>query len=190
MRILGFLLAFFFAANAFAAMYRCMDEQGNPVFTDVPCAGGEEVTLPPGTTFTPRLPAASTSKEASKEETAPGYNWLRVASPGPDETVRNTTGEVNIELDLEPGLQGDDRIALYLDGTRLSPTGTGVFITLNNIDRGTHTVQARVVSPDGDTRIASDPVTFHLHRSENLPREQAPTKAPSAPISPRAPRAF
>ncbi|MCG8326007.1 MAG: hypothetical protein MI673_10860 [Thiotrichales bacterium] len=57
-----------------------------------------------------------------------------------------------------------DHIAvLYLDGSEVGRGNTTAF-NLENLDRGTHTLSVTIHDNNEKQLIASDPVTFTLHR--------------------------
>lgn len=167
------------AAEAEAArIYRMVDEHGNVVFTDVPPKSGEHgeaVDLSRGNTY--RAPPASEpgpsrSLESWLGEDGAGdggeaavtrYSTLAVASPGHDEAIRNNAGNVAVVAAVEPELQEGHVMQLYLDGELRQSSRTPAF-QLTNLDRGTHSVELRIVDASGQTLARSEPSVFHLQR--------------------------
>ncbi|MEZ5560982.1 MAG: DUF4124 domain-containing protein [Pseudomonadales bacterium] len=190
------------AAPAWAAIYKTVDKDGNVVFSDVPPTAGEQgevVEIQSGNTFNssearPATPAGGTA-EAGNEDEAPLYEWtddggnpeappqyasyesLEIISPGHDESVRENAGNVRVLTMLKPELQPGHRMELLLDG-KLAQSGTSPAFMLQNVDRGTHTVQVRVVSDDGMELVASAPTTFHLQRHTILLPKKQPAPSP------------
>jgi hypothetical protein len=74
-------------------------------------------------------------------------------------------------VDLQPSLGGDDKIEYFLDG---KPVGASV----PYVERGTHTVSARVVDPNGQTKIEASSVTFQVFQNVAPPPPQAKPKKP------------
>lgn len=100
---------------------------------------------------------------------APPYASLRIVSPVADASIRDNRGMVRVVVRLAPPLRVDsgDRLTLSLDGHATTPLATTAFV-FTQVDRGTHTVQAQVLSENGAILIQSDPVVFHLHQASRL----------------------
>ncbi len=177
--VAGALWALALAAPAVtdaAEIYRTVDEHGNVVFTDVPPRPGqpgETVELQAPNFFeTPPQRATGISLEAwleSQAESEPdeaatvGYERLRVAEPPHDAAIRENAGNVVIRADLQPDLRPGHAVQVYLDGA-LRQTAHDTTIQLVNLDRGTHSVELRVVDEAGNPLITSEPSVFHLQR--------------------------
>ena len=153
------------AACPSAAVYQWVDEQGNVVYTDNPGGGAEPVELPPLSTvpapsFSPSLP----SSEDRAEEL--DYSKLSILSPTQDATLRDNTGAVDVNVVLEPDLNGavGHRFQYYLDGQAQGKTTESAWVSFTNVDRGTHNLEVAVVDSSGRELIRSDSVRFHLHR--------------------------
>lgn len=170
------LLGFGMAATTQAAIYRTVDEEGNVVFTDVPPRPGEPgqaVDIKQPNSFEPSASGNRISLEDwargqgdEDDERNPGevrYSALRITSPANDEALRDNAGNVTVRAHLEPDLATGHALQLYLDGT-LSQTGPDTTFQLSNVDRGTHSVELRVVDGSGATLINSQPAVFHLQR--------------------------
>ena len=95
--------------------------------------------------------------------TAAGYDSIAVTSPTEGQSIRDNGGNVSISLALKPALRPDDVIELFMDGTSVG-TGRSTSVTMTNVDRGSHTVQAAVRDKAGKQVITSGAVTFHLLR--------------------------
>ena len=97
------------------------------------------------------------------------YASLVITQPATEETIHDNTGALIVELALTPALQTEQghRIKLLLDGTAMPVTGT-TSLTLVEIDRGTHTLQATVEDQSGEILIVSEPVNFYMWRASAL----------------------
>lgn len=97
------------------------------------------------------------------------YTSLVITQPAAEETIHDNTGTLAVELALSPALQIEQghRIKLLLDGTAMPVTGT-TSLTLTQIDRGAHTLQAAVVDQSGAVLIVSEPVSFYMWRASAL----------------------
>lgn len=139
---------------------------GRVIYSDKPppeATSSEEVTVEPLQTF--RAPPAPPLEDSSarKDEEEVGYQEFKVTSPQNDAVIRDHSGNVRVSLSLNPGLRGDHSIEVMVDGRTIG-SGKGTSITLTEVDRGTHTVQAAVKDADGKEIARSNSVIFHLKR--------------------------
>ncbi len=146
-------------------VYKWVDEAGVIHFSDQPVPGAERVTIKPVQTVTlPPLPPSETagSGNADDEKQVP-YTSLAIVQPAEDEAVRANNGNVSVKLDLDPSLQEGHSIALDLNGHRIA-TRTNTHFVLENVPRGTHTLQATVLDDQGRELIKANQVSFHVKR--------------------------
>ena len=169
-----------------AAVYKSVDAQGNVVYTDEPGGDAKPVKLPPLSTVpAPRYKSSaqpSTLSSANTEQSAAAnYRQISIVSPTEDATLRDNTGAVPVNVVVEPELNSvaGHRYRYYLDGqAQGKPTKSGQ-VSFENLDRGSHTVEAAVVDSADRELIRSSSVQFFLHRqSVNFPRGPA-APAPS-----------
>ncbi len=164
--------------SAWAEIFKSVDENGNVVFSDLPPAGdaAEPVTVEPVNSYdtaqaTP--PSAPTTGAAATID-ADYYGIFRITDPATDTAIRDNAGNVAITFTLMPGLRGDHRLQLLLDGTPAPATLDDSRFQLTNVDRGTHTAVGRIVDGNGDVVTETAPITFHMLRAF-----LRPTPAPS-----------
>lgn len=95
----------------------------------------------------------------------PNYDSLQVTSPKHDLAIRENSGNILISVSLSPELssQHGHALEILMDGQVLANSGP-TFIDLENVDRGTHNLTARVIDEQGRTLITSEPVSFHMLR--------------------------
>lgn len=177
-------------ADAATQIYRTVDESGTVVFSDVPPPpnrGGEAVELRAPNTF---APAATREGGLSVEEWLAGrdrqtdaeaadarYQSLRVAYPPHDANIRENAGNVMVTAEIQPDLKPGHQLQLYLDGNLMQAASTPQ-IQLQNVDRGTHTLELRVVDDRGEILMASDPSVFHLQRRSVILQPPPARRAP------------
>lgn len=158
-------------------VWRWVDENGVVHYSDRPRPGAERVELNPAQTYTPQaVPARPERAQPAQSEAAPGprYTGLRVVSPAPGETLWNIGGQLNVQLEVRPGLAPGHQLRVLLDGQRVeTPRGATQF-TINEVYRGEHTLSASVMDAQGRELLASDPVTFYVQQASlqnpNRPR--------------------
>ena len=166
-RKLAFLLCLILAAGAAQAqkIYKWTLPDGKIVYSDKPPPAdqAEEVTLEPLQTIKTRPVPALPQSSVKTEPKEVGYEEFKVTSPSNDATIRDNGGNVNVSLSLTPGLQSGHEIEIMMDG---NPIGSGgsTSLTLADVDRGTHTVQATIKDADGKVVARSNSVIFHLKR--------------------------
>jgi len=186
MKLLVLLLTFGVTSPAFAAVYKSVDEEGNVIYSDQPRPGAERLKVPAVPTYTAApLPPSSAKAPAAKAE-PPTYTEAAIVQPSHDSTVRNNAGIVVISVLLEPALRTDlgHKIALSMDGNPLGEPGASMAIQLDNVDRGTHTLQISVVDDAGTVLASSEPTTFHMKRASILHPKRVPEPPPEEPASP------
>lgn len=150
-------------AKAPAKIYRSVDKHGNVIFSDQPAEDkgvSEEVHLrTPNAVPMKQVKLPQVDSQAAEEEQAEEYRTLVITSPEPESTIRNPREPVPIVVDLQPSLQEEDRLVLFDNGEEQPG------MELNTIIRGTHSLVVKVINPDGEVLISSEPVRVYVHRS-------------------------
>jgi uncharacterized protein DUF4124 len=177
-----------------ASIYKTIDKDGNVIFTDVPPKDDSEtvkletyntykaVTPPAAPTSVTQVPA-----EQSEEVAGTRYEVLSIATPRPDESIRENAGNLIITVSTTPEIATTEghSLEVLLDGKVMS-SGSDKTIALTNVDRGTHQLSAQITNSDGDVLITSPAVEFHMLRASrlNVPKNPAPNfPRPQAPSS-------
>jgi len=174
------LLLFLFLAPAQAEIYRWVDADGNVIYSDEPHPDAETVDLPEATVYTPvgaeqdnevEILKLAPEEEADNSQANLAYQ-LRIIAPANDESIWVNNGNVTVSLIVEPELDVErgDKVLVTLDGARVGEPQTATTIQLTNLNRGTHTLSASVVDSNGATLTSSSNVSFHLHRTSVLNR--------------------
>jgi hypothetical protein len=170
-----------------AKVYKWTDDQGNVIYSDTPRPGAEEIEVP---TEPAGIVPVPPERMAPAKEAAPqdGYGALIVASPSNDQIIDDPGGRVAVSLAVEPPLRtrDGDAVRLILDGQTLETRYSGSEIVIPGVPRGTHTLQAEVVSRAGNVLVVSQTVTFHVQ----LPSSQAPAGPPPEGEPPMYPPAY
>lgn len=168
MRVWSALVLLSVTALASAQVYRSVGPDGSVEFSDHPLTPNATVidvqpvqTAPMGAPV--RRPVAGTAP-APAAEPRTGYSRFEILSPGPDEAVRANDGNVSVALALEPPLSPGHRVVVQVDGQPAEGGEGSLGVTLENLSRGTHRLDALVVNSDGETVASAGPVTFHVLR--------------------------
>ena len=160
-----------------AKVYKWVDEEGNIQYGDRPVEGAETVKVPKSNSYTPApLPEAEDQPGAGTDATDGSYTTFSIAEPENDQTIRSNEGQVRISFFIEPTLQAGDKIALYLDGQKMKGEHTTTRLSLTNLERGTHTLKAEVLSAEGEQRASAKPVVFHLRKASINDASRQPAK--------------
>ncbi|RME35379.1 MAG: DUF4124 domain-containing protein [Gammaproteobacteria bacterium] len=148
-----------------AEVYRWVDEQGNVIYSDTPHPGAEVIeNLDPQTIESLRL--KSPKKKRPVEKLAPEYELLRIASPANDSAVRANNGNITVEVEVRPPLMVElgHRLTLYLDGKPVIEGENKTTLELQNLPRGSHTLQVAITDRKGNVFKKSELIVFHLLR--------------------------
>ncbi len=163
------------ASSAQARIYTCKDKAGNTVYSDTPssalCPEAEEVapeSLPPLIESKP-VAAPVTTDAKPNEAAKDGYESLVITTPSDQESLRSNEGQVLITYQVTPALntRSGHQYVIVL-GDKEVYRGKNNSVALANVDRGTHTVTAKIVTPNGQTLISSESVQFTLQRVSRL----------------------
>ncbi len=156
-------------ATAFAQAYRWVDDQGVVHYSDRPVEGAVRIELSEYSRdtgvrlYTPR-PVTDSSDDEQTADSAPiRYESISIASPGPEETLWNIEGTLNVTLALSPGLQSGHQVRVYFDGKPRMVSGLS--FQIEQVYRGVHNVQAEVLDATGKLMIRSQPNRFYVQQN-------------------------
>ena len=183
--LIGFMLA---APLGAQVIYKWVDADGQQHFSDVPREGAQEVYIAPPQSYAPTVISTSdqsatvTPGDADQDDPSGGYTDFAITSPSAEETIWNTGGTISVSLQLQPALTRGHTIRLLLDGRQKQQLGPGVSrIQLTGIDRGTHQLQAQVVTPDRQVVTSTESVTFYYKQTSANRNPAAAQSRPPAP---------
>lgn len=166
------LLGLLASATALAQAYKWVDKDGVTHYSDRPQEGAEQVNLSEysrntGAQLYRQRPTAAAQADDEEEAAGPfKYQSLAVASPGPEETLWNIEGVLNVSLALSPGLQSGHRVRVYFDGQPREVSGTS--IQIDEVYRGVHNIQAEVIDETGKLMIRSQTNRFYVQQNSIL----------------------
>jgi hypothetical protein len=167
------------SVSAYSEVYRWIDQDGNPVFSDtLPSKSArpkdvKTVKLPPVETIPSVNAPRGSSKQALIKNSKETYTQFSITEPISNAVIRDNTGNIKVSTALDPALQSNDRIRLYLDGAVIAD-GHQTQFQLANVDRGTHTLHAEVNDAAGTALISTQPTHFTLHRFSILHKPTSP----------------
>jgi len=94
---------------------------------------------------------------------APRYR-LRISNLQDGQTVWNDARELPLQLDLQPALAPDHRIRVYFDGKPKGGPFRETHIVLQDINRGPHRLQVRLVDGAGRVLAETGKITIYHHQ--------------------------
>jgi len=179
MRQLAALLSMLIALSAGAAeMWRWKDADGVVHYSDRPVQGAEriEVLSSQKSTgeFKPAVPRSTPLPPADVK-----FTRCEVTAPTNDQVFNNVTA-VSVSIAVEPGLQGDYRLQVLLNGREDTDWPAGALSrTLLNLYRGSYTLSARVLDLYGRAVCTGPTINFHVRQPSLLaPGRRPPAKKP------------
>lgn len=171
MRILLATLLLIFAAQASAEVYRWVDKNGVVHYTDKPPAPDAKPAELPKLQAMPEgktIPLGRASSGAEQTPAVPPPK-LKIVSPTADQTIRTTTESVTVTVSVNPGLQSNQGLIYFYDGSPVSLEPTRAqSLVMNQVYRGTHTVAVAVMQA-GKEVTRSEAVTFYM-KPPTVPR--------------------
>jgi hypothetical protein len=149
------------------SVWKWVDEQGVTHYSDRPMPGATRVELSVGRTGTvaPSPPPPSRSTRRTDRD-GPTYETLAITTPSQGESIVNTGGLVQVNVQLVPSLRTGHNLQVYFDGQLLEgsfPNATSY--SLMEVPRGEHTLQAVVTDSRGARVQSSDSITFYVQQT-------------------------
>ena len=190
---LAFIIIALCVSNAHARIYKCIDSDGNTIYMDTPtsdqCTESEEVPeadLPPLIETKPTMIPTDKSEITDRNKDQKGindYDAVTITSPANEGSIRSNEGQVLISYASSPALKSRNghQFVITLGGAEVY-RGTNTSVSLENVDRGTHVVVAKIVAANGRTLASSEPIEFTLHRHsilQNRSRAVRPNPLPN-----------
>lgn len=162
------------APPASKVVYKSIDSTGKVTFTDVPPPDRPSEPIKVHAANTMPVGRSSAPEENSDKKQGPvKYTLLAITSPANDEVYGQDVESVTLAAQLEPGLQDGHTFQLYFDG---KPVGVNeMSYTVSPLERGTHTVEAKVFDKNKRLVKSSPQVQFHVRRISAINKVSAAT---------------
>lgn len=160
-------------------IYKGTDAEGNVIYSDEELPNGAEIQVPDLTTVTMPKPKKTVKEDVVAKNP---YTTFKILSPGNDDTIRVTSGDVPVTLFAVPALdigQGHS-ISVYIDGVATIKKTTLLDHKIPNVSRGSHTLSAEIRDAKDKVITKSNAVEFHMKRKSE--QHNKPTGAPPGPI--------
>ena len=152
------------SSNVQAAVYKKVDADGNVSFSDVPDKSAQLINVAPLSTVAALSPEQIAKTLKSDDTVQPASNraenyTLTIISPTPDQTFQRAADAFSANVQVKPDLKNGDRLVLLVDGKTSSDQ-----IPAGELDRGTHQLEAKVLSANGRV-LTSKVVSFNVQQS-------------------------
>jgi len=164
-------------------VWKWVDEKGVTHYSDQPVAGATKIEVRTGNVVDTSGSASSIPDSDTPQQPAvTNYRNFEVWRPEPDQTFSNTGGQINVEVRVDPGVQPQHQLSLYLDGKRV--TGfppNALSYSLSDVPRGSHQVTAAIADRNGKTIQETKPVVFHVRQESIANPPTGPGVRPAPP---------
>ena len=152
-------------------VYRQVDEDGVPTFSDQGAVGAETIEIQEPMTFSNEefVPARATPSAEAPEEARVNYR-LEITSPANDSAIRENSGALSLYVSISLRLAAGHRAEMMMDGRNIRPLKGSGSVALSNLDRGTHAFSIRVLDERGKVAAESSTTSVTILRHA-LPRK-------------------
>ncbi|WP_394202456.1 DUF4124 domain-containing protein [Shewanella waksmanii] len=166
MRTAVILALFILTTFAQATVYKWVDKDGKVHYSDEPVENATAVEFKGNTQNNVALPAKPVIEGNAQPEpqAQPSYR-INISSPSEEETIRDNNGDVTIMATISPKLAAGHVLVLVMDDKVKGPPQTSPIFALNNVDRGEHSFEIKVVAQNGKQLASSEKRTIYLHRA-------------------------
>jgi hypothetical protein len=149
-----------------AEVYKIVDSQGRVTYTDTPPTdeSADQLELPPINEL-PGTYTADTEVLSSDSSVFAGYSVIEIAAPLNESLIYYDQQNIIVQLALVPELQVGHLVQFYLDGTAYGRPMAATSYAIGSLQRGSHSISARVVTAEGGNAIAnSESVKVYVQR--------------------------
>jgi len=165
-RIVSLLLtSAFIAAPSYAEeVYKRIDEDGVPSFSDTKSKDAEKIIVEP--INVQKIPALTEQPPIYNVPSVniEKYRKLAISSPADQSTLRNEH-KITIASVIEPGLRNGHNIEFLDNGQPLQTASKATSLELIDFERGSHSLSVRILDKNGKVLQTSTPITVHIFRA-------------------------
>lgn len=165
--------------NSGSKVYKHVGEDGVVEFSDRAESRSQVIKIPKANTYAaPKIKSSSADNDEKQVSENPVADYqLAIVSPTNEQTLRSNNGSVAVSVSVSPALQTDlgHQLELFVDGKSQGKQSGGSY-ALQNMNRGKHSVIAKVVSRSGGVIQTSRAISFFIQRYSILNKA---VKAPS-----------
>jgi hypothetical protein len=166
-----------------AKVYKIVDENGRVTFTDRPQAAQQESSTPVPISPTNVQPAVNIEPvpidaNPAQEPEFKGYSSVSIDAPSHDSTVPPGQLDVTIKVSSNPELQPGHLVRIIYDNKPAAAPSSNMSLTIDQLERGSHQIQAQILSDSGKVIARSRTIEIHVKRGT------APQKQPRRVLTP------
>lgn len=156
-----------------AQLYKIVNDDGSVTYTDTYQPNAQEVNLTStNSAVMPSISASSTASNRQKKvlKEFPEYK-LTFISPVDKQTIRNNSGNMTISASLNSASNltatPSGKFQLIIDGMLKQSKPVPIF-TVQNLDRGEHSVQIKLIHQTGKILASTETRVFYLKQASRL----------------------
>jgi len=146
-----------------ADIYKTVDKNGNPVFTNLPNpnSNAKVIDIKPTNTVpsTPQLPP----QDNNTTHQQPVEYQLQITSPQQGTIIPPDQGSIAVAIAFGPAVESDIRFNYKLDGAVKVSTADYI-ASLENIPRGEHDISVEAVNGEGEILAQSESISIIAQR--------------------------
>ena len=146
-----------------AAIYQKIQRNGSVYFSDTLTENARLLRLKPINTYS-TSPVAKSSLQSEKNKLSEDknrYKKFSIIQPHDQETFQNQR-EITVTLQIDPDLQAGDKVMWFVDGKSYQQS-TNTQVVLKSLDRGKHTLQAKLLDENKQELMTTALVVFYVH---------------------------
>ena len=164
------LFASLTALPTHADIYQSTDSAGNTSYSDISTNPQAKKITPQPANIVPAQIPSSQYLPSKKQQATRQTHTIQITSPLDDSVIRDNQGNMIISASIQPPLSSESKIQIhiYFD-EKLISQGKVRSTSINNADRGTHTIRAALVSPAGKILARSNTVAVHVKKHSKNP---------------------
>lgn len=176
--------------SGMAQVYAYKDAEGHTVFTDQPRPGAKPLALTPSNRISaPAAPLRRAAKPAPRVALA-HYQMLRILLPLPDAGVQQESGALIVTVTSDPALMEGHYYRLLLDDNTVGDPSRSPVFSLQNVDRGEHSLAVEIIDDRGHVVERTPPQPFAMQRiSLAQKRRMRPCETDDYGVRPECPLA-
>ncbi|MGH8161383.1 MAG: DUF4124 domain-containing protein [Gammaproteobacteria bacterium] len=151
-------------------VYRWVDKNGVVHYSDQPHPGAVKVDLgtPQVVNFKKTPPSGEPAMSSSRENAPARHEYhVTILAPANGTTLRPANHEITAQVSVSPLLGGRATLQYALDGEPLGKPTAATRVLIKQVYRGTHTLTATVLAPDGASAGTASS-TFYVHQHSVL----------------------
>ena len=157
------MLWLFTTLSCDAEIYMQTTPAGTVQFGDQPTGTTSPVILRKINSYNPGTNLIITTMQIDKPAELKTYEKIIIRTPQEAQTFQNQQ-QIPVSIEMTPALNTKDKIEIWLDDN-LYQRGNETQITLQNLDRGEHHLQTKIINAEGKILNASSMVTFYVHQT-------------------------